>query len=215
MQVFDFDTFFARSADVIAEDHELFQALGRLPDVSETGPWLAGGAVRRTLLRQPLDSDFDFFFASPEQFEAFAAKVKAAGGWQTSANEHNATFRLPSEAPAPIGEDQFSPYLPEITVQAITTQWYANLEAVLDSFDFTLCQFGYDGTRLVCGDHSLWDLGRKRLVPHRLTYGTASLRRLLKYTKQGFTICGGGLSDFLEKVAADPAVIQRETLYID
>lgn len=215
MQTFSFDTFFARSSDVLPDDHELFKALDRLPAVSSAGPWLAGGAIRRTLLRQPLDSDFDFFFAAQEQFDAFALALTAAGGWTVSKNEHNTTFRLPSKAPASIGPDEFSGYLPEITVQAITTRWYDNLDDVLNSFDFTICQFGYDGTRLVAGDYALWDLGRKRLVPHRLTYGTASLRRLLKYTKQGFTICGGGLSDFLEKVAADPSVIQRETLYID
>lgn len=215
MQTFSFAAFFARSSDVLPEDHELFQALGRLPQVGSAGPWLAGGALRRTLLGQPLDSDFDFFFASQEQFDTFSATIKTLGAWQVSKNEHSTTFRLPSKAPQPTGEDEFSDYLPEITVQAITTQWYGSLDEVLDSFDFTLCQFGYDGANLVCGDYSLWDLGRRRLVPHRLTYGTASLRRLLKYTKQGFTICGGGLSDFLEKVAADPAVIRRETLYID
>lgn len=215
MQEFNFSTFFARSSDVLLADNELFRALGRLPSLSENGPWLAGGALRRTLLRQSLDSDFDFFFASQGQFDAFVSEVKNSGGWVVSENEHNTTMRLPSTAPEPVGEDQFSPYSPEITVQAIKTRWYDSLREVLDSFDFTLCQFGYDGALLVCGDYSLWDLGRKRLVPHRLTYGTASMRRLLKYTKQGFTICGGGLSDFLEKVVADPAVIQRDTLYID
>lgn len=215
MQRFDFDTFFARSSDVLAEEHELFRALDRLPAVSENGPWLAGGALRRTLLREPLASDYDFFFASQEQFDGFAAKMKKRGAWLVSKNEHNATFRLPSKGPEPTGENEFSAYQPEIVVQAITTRWYSGIEEVLDSFDFTLCQFGFDGEDLVCGEFALWDLGRKRLVPHRLTFGTASLRRLLKYTKQGFTICGGGLSDFLDKVAADPAVIQRDTLYID
>ena len=215
MQILDFATFFARSSDVIEDDHELFQALDRLPDVSEKGPWLAGGAIRRTLMKTPLESDFDFFFASQEQFDAFGTSLKSKGAWLVSKNDHNATYKLPSKAPEPKGEDDFTPYQPEIVIQAITTKWYADLSEVLDSFDFTICQFGYDGSHLVCGDYALWDLGRRRLVPHKITYGTASLRRLLKYTKQGFTICGGGLSDFLEKIAADPSVINRETLYLD
>ena len=215
MQYLDFDTFFARSSDVLMEDHELFKTLARLPPIGADGPWLAGGALRKTLLRQALDSDFDFFFASEAQFDAFVTDIKARGGWLVSSNDHNQTFRMPAERPKSVGPDEFTGYEPEFTVQAITTKWYANITEVLDSFDFTLCQFGYDGTQLVCGDYSMWDLGRRRLVPHRISYGTASLRRLLKYTKQGFTICGGGLSEFLEKVAADPAVIQRETLYLD
>lgn len=215
MQIFDFDEFFTRSSDVLPEDHELFQALERLPPVSDVGPWLAGGAIRRTLLRQPLASDFDFFFASEGQFNLFCDKVKKAGGWQVAKNEHNTMFRLPSVAPAPIGEDEFSAYKPEIEVQAITTRWYDSLEDVLDSFDFTLCQFGYDGSRLVCGDYSLFDLGRKRLVPHKITFGTASMRRLLKYTNQGFTICAGGLSDILRQVVEEPEIIRAETQYLD
>lgn len=215
MQTFNFAQFFARSADVIEDDHELFRALSRLPDLALTGPWLAGGALRRTLLKQPLDSDFDFFFAGAEQFIAFCNEMKKRGAWVVSTNEHNTTFKLPSVAPTSIGPDEFTDYLPELTIQAIATRWYVDLADVLDSFDFTLCQFGYDGTSLVCGDYALWDLGRIKLVPHKLTFGTASLRRLLKYTKQGFTICGGGLSNFLEQVADNPTVIRRETLYLD
>jgi hypothetical protein len=215
MQTHNFADFFARSSDVLPEEHELLKALERLPAVSDVGPWLAGGALRRTLLRQPLDSDFDFFFASEGQFNLFCERIKAAGGWQVSKNEHSTTFRLPSVAPKSIGEDEFSEYQPEIEVQAITTQWYDSLEAVLDSFDFTLCQFGFDGVRLVCGDYSLWDLGRKRLVPHRLTFGTASMRRLLKYTNQGYTICAGGLSEILRQVVEKPDIIQAETQYLD
>lgn len=215
MHRYDMNAFFSRSSDVVAEDHELFRALDRLPTLTPTGPWLAGGALRRTLSRTPLDSDFDFFFASAEQFASFCEGLKARGGWKISENEHNVTFRLPSKAPEPTGQDEFSAYEPELTIQAINTTYYPTLEAVLDSFDFTLCQFGYDGADLVCGDYALWDLGRKRLVTHRITYGTASLRRLLKYTRQGFTACGGSLSEFLEKVASEPSVINRETLYID
>lgn len=215
MQTFNFDQFFARSSDVIPGDHALFRALDRLPPLREGGPWLAGGALRRTIMRTPLESDFDFFFASQEQFEAFVEGVKGRGGWLVSQNEHNATLRMPSVAPKPTGQDEFSDYEPELLIQAIKTSWFASLEAVLDSFDFTLCQFGYDGRRLVCGDYALWDVGRRRIVPHRITFATASMRRLLKYTNQGFTACAGSLSDFLQKVVTEPEVIRAETLYLD
>ena len=210
-----FDTFFSRSSDLIEDDSDLDKALARLPGIATNGPWLAGGALRRTLLRQPLESDFDFFFASQGQFEQFCDDVKRNGAWKVSSNDHNTTFRLPSVAPQSTGPDEFSAYQPEIEVQAITTRWYDSPEAVIDSFDFTICQIAYDGTDLIFGDYTLWDLGRRRLVPHRLTYATASLRRLLKYTKQGFTICSGGLSNMLEQVAADPAIVRAETQYID
>ena len=215
MQTFIFADFFSRHADVLPEDSELEQALARLPTLSDVGPWLAGGALRRTLMRQPLSSDFDFFFASEGQFNRFCEQMKGRGAWIVRKNDHNTTFRLPSEAPKPTGEDEFEPYKPEIEIQAITTQWYDSLEQVLDSFDFTICQFGFDGVRLVCGDYSLWDLGRRRLAPHKITFGTASMRRLLKYTNQGFTICAGGLSNILQQVVDEPGIIQAETQYLD
>jgi hypothetical protein len=215
MQRLPFTEMLGRITDKPLEQTDLGKTVERLPALTPQGPWLAGGALRRTLAGQSLDSDYDFFFASQEQFDEFCKQVKERGGWQISKNEHNTTLKMPSVAPEPIGEDEFTPYLPEIEVQAITTRWYASLEDVLDSFDFTICQFGYDGETLVCGDYSLWDLGRKRLVPHRLTFAVASLRRLMKYARQGYTICSGGLADILNQVVTRPGIINAETQYID
>ena len=93
----------------------------------------------------------------------------------------------------------------------------ARLGAVktLDSFDFSLCQCGYDGTNLLFGDWALFDIASKRLVPGRIRYGTSSLRRIIKYTRQGFSICSGGLAHMLEQIAADPSIIQAEVEYVD
>lgn len=214
-QIFDFTTFFTRHSDLLEENSALEQALSRLPPIGVDGPWIAGGAVRRTIMRKPLDSDFDFFFRDEEQFDAFVSSIKERGGWITSSNQHNVTLRLPSVAPRSIAEDEFSPYLPEIEIQAICTQFWPSLPAVLDSFDFTICQFGYDGTHLVFGDYALYDLGRKRLVPHKITFATASLRRVIKYTSQGFSVCSGSLSNLLDQVVANPSIIAAETGYID
>lgn len=37
----------------------------------------------------------------------------------------------------------------------------------------------------------------------------------IKYTRQGFTICGGGLANMLEQVAAEPSIIRGEVEYVD
>jgi len=215
-QIIKFNEFFARSSDVLPENSELEQILGRLPNLSKNGPWLAGGSIRRTLQRQSvLESDFDFFFKNQEQFDTFVKQVKESGGWQVGSNKNNVTLRMPSVAPESVDVDEFEPYKPEIKIQAIKLAFYESIEQVIDSFDFTICQFGFDGENLYFGDYSLWDLGRKRLVPHKISYATSSLRRLLKYTKAGFTICGGGLASMLDSVVKDPNIIQADTLYID
>lgn len=37
----------------------------------------------------------------------------------------------------------------------------------------------------------------------------------MKYASQGFTVCGGALSEILKQVVDNPSVIQADTLYID
>jgi hypothetical protein len=187
-----------------AEAIPLFEVTADLPTVTKDGPWIAGGAIRRTLLNEPLASDVDFFFRDEAQAEGFAKDMEARAGWIVSEREQVTTWGVKVNE----GKDT-------AIVQAITLAYYPNLEAVLDSFDFTITQFGWDGTTLVCGQFSLWDLARKRLALHKLTFGVSTVRRLIKYTRQGFTACGGVLASILEEVVARPDTIHREMTYVD
>ena len=42
-----------------------------------------------------------------------------------------------------------------------------------------------------------------------------STRRLLKYTRQGYTACDGCIAKLLESIADDPALIRADTKYLD
>lgn len=187
----------------------LARALKRLPDVGANGPWICGGAVRRTIAGEKLDSDFDFFFADEVQAAGFETALRGAGAGLTAHTDKVSTFVLPSESP----EDGV--YLPEMKIQVIRYQFFADAEAVIDSFDFTLSQFAFDGVSVYVGPFSLWDVARKRIVIHRVSYAVSTLRRLLKYTRQGYTVCSGALAELLKQVVADPEVIHSETAYID
>ena len=101
------------------------------------------------------------------------------------------------------------------TIQLLRMSFEPAIDAVLDSFDFTICQFGFDGSDLVCGPFSLWDLARKRLAMHKITFGASSVRRMTKYSKQGFTFCQGTIVTILEAIAKDPTKIQAEVDYVD
>jgi hypothetical protein len=214
-QILLFDELYSRSHDGDVGDTALYAALERLPAVAPGGPWVAGGAIRRTVMGTALASDVDFFFANAEQYTQFCDAMKVRGAWKRSDTAHATTFVLPSTVPKSVGENEFTPAGPELIVQAVKLAWYASPEAVIDSFDFTICQFCFDGTHVICGEYALWDLGRNRLVPHRISFATATLRRLLKYTRQGFRICAGGLTKLLEDVVAAPEIIHADTQYID
>jgi hypothetical protein len=201
MHRYNFVEFLARFNDE-PEELPFFKTAAELPSPHTAGPWIAGGAIRRTLSGMPLESDVDYFFASVEQKDAFVADVEARGGWIISDKEHAVTLGLKVEHAT-------------VILQAVTMAYYASIEAVLDSFDFTITQFGYDGTDMVCGEFSLWDLARKRLALHKLTFGVSTVRRLIKYTRQGFTACGGVLASILEATVADPQTIHRDVTYVD
>jgi hypothetical protein len=62
------------------EETILYRSLQRVPELSAFGPWIAGGAVRRTIECKALESDFDFFFSSKEQEEKFHQGAEG-NGW--------------------------------------------------------------------------------------------------------------------------------------
>lgn len=192
------------------EETVLCKALQRLPDLHKNGPWICGGAVRKAVVNESLDSDFDFFFRSENNFKEWKTKLVRNGLSLLKENEKNEVWILPTSI-----DSENSVYLPEMKVQLIKFRWYDSIQDVLESFDFTISQFGFDGENIYCGDWSLFDLSRKKLVPLQLTYAMSSFRRLTKYAAQGFTFCSGGLADMLQQVSNDPSIIHSESMYID
>lgn len=199
----DIREFLARSTDREFDETTLAKVLAGLPSLSPTGPWLAGGSLRRTLLRQEPDSDFDFFFRDPAQLTVFATALETAGLEKVRETEHHLHYR------GRVGDSA----LP-IDVQCIRFAFYASASAVIDSFDFTICQFAFDGADLTAGEYALWDLGRKRLAVHKVTFPVSSMRRVLKYATQGFKACNGCLATLLRATADNPS-LNTEIAYVD
>lgn len=172
---------------------------------SPRGPWLGGGAVRRFISGLEQSSDFDFFFRDETQLNQTAGYLESIGLVKIKETEHHLHYQ------GPIGQSK----LPR-DIQLIRFKYYGSAEEVADSFDYTICQFIFDGHDLITGEHSLWDLGRKKLVLHKLTYPVSTMRRLLKYTKQGYTACAGCLASILQATHDNPALMQELSIqYVD
>lgn len=169
---------------------------------AKNGPWLVGGSVRRLISRTPQDSDFDLAFPSQAALEACATRLKGSGFKQVRATDEHV------EMIGKVGDDN-------TTVQLLKVVFAETPELVVDSFDFTICQFAFDGADIICGPYSLWDLGRERLAIHKVTYGAATVRRLVKYTKQGFRCCQGTAVQLLEQIVANPQNIRGDVQYVD
>jgi len=188
---------------------ELSAVLAIIPE-DLTDFWLAGGALRRTITAESIigKSDFDFFFKNEEAFVDMLTAFSEMGFIIKRENDANKTL----EGKVKLGEEEKT-----IIVQLIKIQFYQTVDALLDSFDFTLCQFALDtktGT-FYCGDTSMFDAARRRIVVHKVTYPVASLRRLIKYTSQGYYACHGCLSTFLEKVREIQPSAENQIQYFD
>ncbi|WP_342423072.1 hypothetical protein [Paenibacillus sp. FSL E2-0178] len=200
MQQFEMRSFLQRFTNDV-DDLQIYDVLNALPSI-RSGVWLAGGAIRKTLQGIKIDSDFDFFFRSKEQFDTYEKELIALGAKLTRKTEPNHTYCLTFKNEP-------------VMIQLIKINYYKDAEAVIDSFDFTITQFAYDGTNLYCGDYSLWDLPRKKLALNKMPYGVSTMRRLIKYTNQGFTACAGVMQSILQSVVDDPSVINSDVVSID
>ncbi len=159
----------------------------------ETGPWVAGGSVRKVWFGQPWkDQDVDFFFRDQDQFDRFNAVISALGEkTKTYYNSQNAiTYKISLRS----GE--------EVKIQAIRRDFYPSAEAVLDDFDFTLVQFASDGVQMLTNPTALEDIRFNRIKPNPLCKRRLNPMRVLKYAAYGFNPEPGMLAEAAKVFAA-------------
>jgi len=145
---------------------------------------IAGGAIRDSLFGIEY-SDIDIFGLTKEDLDLFVKLnlSKSQGYKMVYFNENLRTYRKGN-----------------IKVQIIYRE-YDKLTDIIDSFDFTVCQFMYDGEKVICNPSGLLDVHHKRIVINHLEdlFVFDSLRRVQKYIQKGYTICNGGIKDILDK----------------
>lgn len=183
---------------------------------------MGGGAIRRSLIGMKLDSDFDYFFKNQERLDNWIALVEGYGFTRTSTTENQITYE---------GTHRYNGKDHIIKLQAVIIEFYDTIDDLFDSFDFTITQFAIqtkhwewtnDGVDpdastyfLHTTDLSLWDLARRKLAVHKITYPVASTRRMLKYMQQGFTACGGTITDLLKETIENPERVDLDVKYVD
>lgn len=205
MMKFILEDFLARSTDRQFSETTLAGVLKCLPSLYQGGPWLAGGSLRRTLQGLEPESDFDFFFRNADQLASFVTALEKLGLEKIRETQHHVHYR------GRLGDSGIVR-----DVQCIRFAFYESAQAVIDSFDYTICMLAFDGVGITMGDHTLWDLGRKRLAINKVTYPIATMRRMLKYTSQGFTACKGCLAAILKATVENPALQDQLSIeYVD
>lgn len=153
------------------------------------GVWLAGGALRRMIAGEELSSDWDFFFQDKESYTYFHDTLLTDKRFKVSTIEDrdkNTTIKL-----------ALTELDIECEFQLINFNYYNHLFDVINSFDYGICMFATDGIIIDYGDKSMDDLRDKILSINIITYPISSMRRLLKYSKQGYWIKGTEIHNLL------------------
>lgn len=164
--------------DLIKLEQETF--IGQRPIVSPTKDvWIAGGAIRQWFNDGELMTDIDVFGKNQESLDNFISE-KLWAAKKISEQNHLSSFSLNGQL-----------------IQVIKYNYYDSIHNLLDSFDFTVCQFAWDGKTVYSTEAAIVSVLRKRLRVHQITKELAadSLRRAFKYQRKGYIPCLGTLKD--------------------
>lgn len=166
------------SIELIKLDQSVFR--GNRPQISPIlDVWFAGGAVRQWFTGGEAASDIDVFGKNQESLDRFI-KEKLFSAKKLSEQDHLSSFSLNGQL-----------------IQVIKYNYYDSISSLLDSFDFTICQFGWDGETVFATESALVSSLRGHLRVHQITpeFAADSLRRAFKYQLKGYIPCLGTLKD--------------------
>ena len=162
------------------------------PDL-QLGPWIAGGAALKWYQRQAVaDSDIDVFCRSPEQAATTIARIKSYNRYQIKHESSNAVT---------ISYHRMDDRATSWNIQVITKHCFADIRAVINSFDITVCQIATTGTEWVMAQHTARDI-RTKTLRFTDTPGPDAVKRLAKYWVYGYQ----PLSGTIDRMINDPQV---------
>lgn len=180
----------------------LLHLTGALPP----GAIIAGGYVTSTIGGTQLATDIDIFFTGSDAFKSTYNLIQDA---QRDPESNPALYgystKTPLESTFKLSNDirfiKFTHPSPDrLPIQLIKMYWFSNAQHVIDSFDFTVCQFAIESNMLVYNPLSMIDLFTKKLQIHKSQTPGMMLRRLIKYTNKGYFASPNVLLEIAESI---------------
>jgi hypothetical protein len=154
-------------------------------------PWIAGGAVLRTFLGEPLTTDVDLFFSCETQYNEAYEKMKKNALFLVE-SQFSSSFKIVVEHK---GIDK------EYKIQLVKFTFSEKATGIIGVFDINVCEMAFDGKRIVVPEESLEGIQTKKMKIHvdRITYPAHTLKRVVKYASRGFSIDEKNLQEFADK----------------
>lgn len=165
---------------------------------------LAGGSLRTLVNPDDKVIDYDLFFIGEEIEE-----IKN--------NLQQKIFDLGGKKIFQCKKDELRSFkLGEMKIQFISIQSikYNSIEDLLNSFDINASRFAFDGEKLYCFKQSIADIFYNHISLHKVTYPTATLKRIAKYWEKGFKITRAS-KEFVRQVRDNGVDMDEEIVYVD
>lgn len=154
----------------IINKNQEFQEFLQLNLLQKELIWLAGGAIRCLFSGETIQ-DYDLFFKNEQVLKQTIEKLDIL--------KAKLVFKCPK------GE-LYTYRINDMKIQLITKRFYESAKELIDTFDFTICQFSFDTETVEIGDNSIHHLIKKELHVNKLEYPVATMNRLVKYSKKGY-----------------------------
>lgn len=172
-----------KTHDLINPNFEFFKILKKLPALSVDGPWIAGGSIWKSMENIPLECDIDFFFKDENQLNETKRLMNSMPYIHRIIKEKQNRFNTTYDFHIHDGD-----YDKTVKIQFISFKQWPNPKELLDNFDFTACQFLFDGNEIHTGDDSIEHVKAKKIVLNRVKKPELTLYHLQRYLDKGFTI---------------------------
>ncbi len=161
--------------------------------VDTTKAYLAGGALRGGFTKKDqkdVVKDFDIFFKDEKQcinFEEQLLKLKYKEIFRCPENKL-VTYSLP------IDEDVF------IKVQCIKEFYYTSIQECINTFDIFACVLGYYQGYVYTYRDAIRAIRRQRITFNEVMFPAATLGRIIKYSKKGYSFLPNAKQDFVQRI---------------
>lgn len=192
MKVYNFDSVLRTNGIENPSDSQLYHIVDMLESIGikiqSSGPWVAGGAVLRTFMGLAIDTDLDIFF--PNELSYTAAKlILEKNAKLVRETKFSNTFEFTVEHT----NKELT-----VTIQLVKYVYSDKISDIIQNFDLSICQLGFDGERIVCPEESIEDLRAKRMTIHsdRITHPGSTLKRIIKYAQRGFYVTNENIQNF-------------------
>lgn len=185
---------------------DLGHVLRRLPELGREhtcGPWVAGGAVRRAVIGEPVGKDIDVFFRSESSYELYREKIFSLDKGVTVRNDTERVLEL---------EITGKPQRP-VVLDLIHGTYFPDAGALLEDFDFTCCQFAVDQNTLYVGDLAMLHAGQRVLRANNWGKLEISYPHMVRYMHEGWRPGKNELDALLASIEKTPDILRRASKY--